>query len=68
MTYPDIYGAWFLAALLIVVTPFLVLAGVGWIIGSSSEPDEVKALRAARQREARRQIDKEQLGAMLTAL
>lgn len=66
--YPDIYGAWFLAAILMVVTPLLVLVVVGWLLGSSAATDEDKAIRVARQNEARRQIDKEQLGAMLNAL
>jgi uncharacterized membrane protein len=66
--YPDIYGAWFLAAVLMVVTPLLVLVAIAWLIGSSVKSDEDKAMRVARQAEARRQIENEQLGVMLNAL
>jgi uncharacterized membrane protein len=68
VTYPDIYGAWFLAAVLMLVTPLLVFVVVAWLVGSSGVSDEDTAMRVARQTEARRQIDREQLGVMLNAL
>jgi uncharacterized membrane protein len=68
VTYPDMYGAWFLVAVLMLVTPLLVLVVVAWLVGSSKVSDEDTAMRVARQTEARRQIDKEQLGVMLNAL
>jgi uncharacterized membrane protein len=68
VTYPDMYGAWFLAALLMLVTPPLVLLVVVWLVGSSRVSDDDTAMRVARQTEARRQIDKDQLGVILNAL
>jgi len=66
VTYPEMYGAWFVAAVLMLITPLLVVLVVAWLVGSSS--DEDKAMRIARQTEARRQIDKDQLGVALNAL
>jgi hypothetical protein len=62
------HDAWFLAAVLMLVTPLLALVVVAWLVGSARVSDEDTAMRVARQTEVRRQIDKEQLGVMLNAL
>lgn len=66
--YPYMYGAWFLVVLLIVAVPLLALAVFALIAAWLARPAEGTALRIARGRLARREIDKEQLGVLLNAL
>jgi len=65
--YPYMYGGWFLAVVLMVVTPVLVLGVLAWLVATTSAPEDTAA-RIAKERYIRGEIDKEQLGVLLNAL
>jgi uncharacterized membrane protein len=66
--YPYMYDGSFLAVVLMVAAPLVVLGLFVWTIRSLARPSEDTALRIARERFARGEIDKEQLGVLLQAL
>lgn len=66
--YPYMSEGWFLAVLLMVAVPLLVLAVFALTAAWLARPAEDTALRIARERLARGEIDKEQLGILLNAL
>jgi uncharacterized membrane protein len=66
--YPYMYDGSFLAVVLMVAAPLVVLGLFVWTITSSARPSEDTALRIARERFARGEIDKDQLGVLLQAL
>jgi uncharacterized membrane protein len=66
--YPDLYGWWFLAMLLMVALPLLVLAVFALIVSAATSPSDDRALRIEKERAVRREIEKEQLGVLLNAL
>jgi uncharacterized membrane protein len=66
--YPYMYDGSFLALVLMVAAPLLVIGLVAWFVASSARPSEDTAMRIARERFARGEIDKEQLGVLLQAL
>lgn len=65
---PYIYGRWFLAVLLVVAAPLVVVSVFALIFASATQPSAERALRIEQERLARREIDKEQLGVALHAL
>jgi uncharacterized membrane protein len=66
--YPFAYDGSFLAILLMVAAPLLILGLFAWVVVSMLPPSEETAVRIAKQRFARGEIDKEQLGVLLNAL
>jgi uncharacterized membrane protein len=62
------YGGWFVAVLLLVAVPVVVLAVAAWLITSISRSPEETAIGIAKERFVRGEIDKEQLGVLLNAL
>jgi uncharacterized membrane protein len=65
---PYMYGGWLLAVLLMVAAPLLVLGLFALVVAWLNRPAEDTAMRIAKQRFARGEIDKEQLGVLLQAL
>ena len=66
--YPYLYGGWFLAVVVMPVTPVLILGVLAWIVLAASARPEDTAARIAKERFVRGEIDKEQLGILLNAL
>lgn len=66
--YPYMYDGTFLAVVLMLVAPLAVLGLFAWVVASSARPSRDAAMRIARERFARGEIDKEQLGILLQAL
>lgn len=66
--YPNTSDGSFLAVLLMVAAPLVVLSLFAWFVASVARPSEDTAMRIARERFARGEIDKEQLGILLQAL
>jgi len=66
--YPYMYDGSFLAVVFMLVAPLVVLAFFVWTITSLARPSEDTAMRIARERFARGEIDKDQLGVLLQAL
>ena len=64
--YP--YFGWFLAVLLMVAVPVVVLFFAAWLITSTERSPEDTAVSIAKERFVRGEIDKEQLGVLLNAL
>ena len=64
--YP--YFGWFLAVLLMVAVPVVVLFVAAWLITSTARSPEDTAVSIAKERFVRGEIDKEQLGVLLNAL
>jgi uncharacterized membrane protein len=66
--YPYMYDGSFLAGVLMVAAPLVVLGLFVWTSTSLARPSEDTAMRIARERFARAEIDKDQLGVLLQAL
>ncbi len=66
--YPYMYDGSFLAVVLMVAAPLVVLGLFVWTVRSLARPSEDTAMRIARERFARGEIDKDQLGVLLQAL
>jgi uncharacterized membrane protein len=66
--YPYMYDGSFLAVVLMMAVPLVVLGLFVWTITSLARPSRDTAMRIARERFARGEIDKDQLGVLLQAL
>jgi uncharacterized membrane protein len=66
--YPYMYDGSFLALVLMVAAPLVVLGLFVWTFSSLARPSEDTAMRIARERFARGEIDKDQLRVLLQAL
>lgn len=66
--YPYMYDGSFLVVVLMVAAPLVVLGLFAWLVASSARVTEDTAMRIVRERFARGEIDKEQLGVLLQAL
>ncbi|MEK6227184.1 MAG: SHOCT domain-containing protein [Chloroflexota bacterium] len=66
--YPYMYDGSFLVVVLMVAAPLVVLGLFAWLVASSARATEDTAMRIVRERFARGEIDKEQLGVLLQAL
>jgi uncharacterized membrane protein len=66
--YPNISDGSFLAVVLMVSAPLVVLGLFVWTMASLARPSEDTAMRIARERFARGEIDKDQLRVLLQAL
>ena len=66
--YPYMYDGSFLAVVFMLVAPLVVLGLFAWVVASSARRSADAAMRIARERFARGEIDKEQLGILLQAL
>lgn len=65
---PHMYGPWFLAVLLILAAPLVVIGVFALIFASLTRPSADRALRIEQERLTRREIDRDQLGVALHAL
>jgi uncharacterized membrane protein len=66
--YPYMYDGSFLVVVLMVAAPLVVLGLFAWLVASSARATKDTATRIVRERFARGEIDKEQLGVLLQAL
>jgi uncharacterized membrane protein len=66
--YPYMYGGWFGAVVLMVAVPLVVVGLLALLIASLNRPRDDAAVRIAKERFARGEIDKDQLGVLLQAL
>jgi len=66
--YPFMYDRSFWATVLMLASPLVILGLFAWVAASMGRPSEDTAVRIAKERFARGEIDKEQLGVLLHAL